>query len=223
RITGVPNESTVISATSSDGTGTKLGVPDKKKVTSEAYIILEWGSEQESEYSEEDQEMTDDEETDDKFIHIDEQVNDDEDEEMRNPEVEESGKDTTDVEINSLLDVKIQSEVPHIQSPYMLTIHVLVISEPVVPIPILETPSVAPSTTLLPPPSVSTIPLLRVVKMEKDMSELKKIDLSTKALATLKSQVPMVVDNYLGSKLGDALQKTLQKHSMQPAPESSKI
>ncbi|GJZ61872.1 hypothetical protein Tco_0618009 [Tanacetum coccineum] len=41
----------------------------------------------------------------------------------------------------------------------------------------------------------------------------------------------MVVDNYLGSKLGDALQKTLRehsadlihKHSVKPAPESSKI
>ncbi|GKC23642.1 hypothetical protein Tco_1025792 [Tanacetum coccineum] len=72
---------------------------------------------------------------------------------------------------------------------------------------------------------------LRVAKLEKDVSDLKKIDLSTEALATLKSQVPNVVDEYLGSKLGDTLQKTLQKHSvdliqthsMKPAPESSKI
>nr|GEZ17125.1 hypothetical protein [Tanacetum cinerariifolium] len=42
---------------------------------------------------------------------------------------------------------------------------------------------------------------------ENDLSELKKIDLSAEALATLKSQVPTVVDNYLGSKHGDALQK----------------
>ncbi|GJY91611.1 hypothetical protein Tco_0506807, partial [Tanacetum coccineum] len=39
-------------------------------------------------------------------------------------------KDTTNAEINSLLDIKIQSEVPHIQSPFVLTIHVLVIFEP---------------------------------------------------------------------------------------------
>nr|GFA12747.1 hypothetical protein [Tanacetum cinerariifolium] len=105
--------------------------------------------------------------------------------------------------------------------------------------PLQETPSVAPITTL-PPPSVSTIPLvllqtiapiptppiitkaptiipivlesdalsvvqLRVVKLEKDVSELKKIDHPTKALATLKSQVPMVVEHYLGSKIGDDL------------------
>ncbi|GKB14403.1 hypothetical protein Tco_0848326, partial [Tanacetum coccineum] len=68
-------------------------------------------------------------------------------------------KDTTDAEIKSLLDIKIQSEVPHIQSPYVLTIPVSVISEPSVLTSTLETPSVAPATTLLPPSSVSTIPL----------------------------------------------------------------
>ncbi|GJX80600.1 retrovirus-related pol polyprotein from transposon TNT 1-94 [Tanacetum coccineum] len=126
RIPGVPDESTFVSATSSEGTGTKPGVPDKEKVTSEANIILEWGSEQESEYSEEDQrddeevdwiysdesdqkkddddddksidlEKTDDEETDDEFLYSDEQVNDDEDEEMTNAEVEESGKGDAEI------------------------------------------------------------------------------------------------------------------------------
>ncbi|GJU86326.1 hypothetical protein Tco_1293872 [Tanacetum coccineum] len=101
-------------------------------------------------------------------------------------------KDTTDIEINSLLDIKIQSEVPHIQSLPVLTVPVSVISEPSVLTPIPETPSVAPATTLLPPPSVSTIPPLRVAKLEKDVSELKKIDHFAEALATLKSQVPML-------------------------------
>ncbi|GJX15275.1 hypothetical protein Tco_0207033 [Tanacetum coccineum] len=69
-------------------------------------------------------------------------------------------KDTTDAEINSLLDIKIQSEVPHIQSPYVLTIPVLVIFEPSILTSIPESASVAPTTTLLPPPSVSTTTLL---------------------------------------------------------------
>ncbi|GKA77015.1 retrovirus-related pol polyprotein from transposon TNT 1-94 [Tanacetum coccineum] len=134
-------------------------------------------------------------------------------------------KDTTDAEINSLLDIKIQSEVPPIQSPSVLTIPVSMISEPVVPTPIPITPLVAPVTTLLTHLSVSTIPpiphqtttpiptppittdaltittivpesdalfavQLRVAKLEKDVSELKKINHSAKALATLKSQVP---------------------------------
>ncbi|GJX85879.1 hypothetical protein Tco_0336653 [Tanacetum coccineum] len=306
---GVPDKSIVVLATSSKGTSTKPGVLDEEKVTSKANVILEWGSEQESEYSEEedndddDDEMIewvdmdeeeekkdddddksidleqtgdeetddefvhgeehvqdDDEETDDEFVHGDEYVNEDEDEEMTNAEVEESGngdeevtdatkvdagkteevkddskkaelpstssnllvssgfgdqflklssdtslisnvKDTTDAEINSLLDIKIQYEVPYIQFPFVLTVPILVISEPSVLTPIPETSSVAPTTNILPPSSVSTIPHLRVAKLAKGMSELKKMDHSTEALATLKSQVPTIFEHYLGSKI----------------------
>ncbi|GJU82904.1 hypothetical protein Tco_1285269 [Tanacetum coccineum] len=208
-VPGVPDESIAVFATSSEGTGTKLGVPNEEKVSTEEMVILECGSEQESEYSEEelseeeeidcidseeddekkddtdddksiDLEMTDDEETDDEVLQGNEQVNNDEDEEMTNAEVEESGnggeeedtdaakadvkktegtnddskkaelpptssilsisscfgdqflklsfdtsligiiKDTTDAEISSLLDIKIQFEVPHIQSSSVL-------------------------------------------------------------------------------------------------------
>ncbi|GKA78214.1 hypothetical protein Tco_0784751 [Tanacetum coccineum] len=41
-------------------------------------------------------------------------------------------KDTTDAKINSLLEVKIQSEVPHTQSPSLLSVHVSMISKPTV-------------------------------------------------------------------------------------------
>nr|GEW08429.1 hypothetical protein [Tanacetum cinerariifolium] len=188
---GVLDESTIIIATSSEGTGTKPGVLSEEKVTSEANVILEWGSKQE--------------------------INNDEDEKMTNAEVEESGnedkevtdaakvddgkteevkddakktelpptssilsvssgfsdqflklssdtsligtiKDTTYIEINSLLDIKIQSKVPHIQSPLVLTVPVFMISEPLALTPIPKTPLVAPATTLLPHPSISTIP-----------------------------------------------------------------
>ncbi|GKB82270.1 reverse transcriptase domain-containing protein, partial [Tanacetum coccineum] len=49
-------------------------------------------------------------------------------------------------------------------------------------------------------PSVQKIPL-RVAKLKKDVSELKKIDLSAEALAALKIQVPSIIDN-LDPKLG---------------------
>nr|GEU64227.1 hypothetical protein [Tanacetum cinerariifolium] len=196
-------------------------------------------------------------------------------------------KDNTYAEINSLLEVKIQFEVPHIQSPSILRVPISMISKPTVLTPVQETSSVAPVTTLplpsvfttprvpqqtttpiptppittetstitttvpksdtltfhlyiynkkttripIPPitidtPTITTVVLksdalyvakLRVAKLEKDMFELKKIDLFTEALAALKhkfkSSVPTVVDDYLGSKLGDALQKALQRHS----------
>ncbi|GJY53514.1 retrovirus-related pol polyprotein from transposon TNT 1-94 [Tanacetum coccineum] len=63
-IPGVPDESIIVSATSSEGTGTKLGVPNDENDITKENVILEWGSEQESEYSEEDQ--LDNEEKDDK-------------------------------------------------------------------------------------------------------------------------------------------------------------
>ncbi|GJY56745.1 putative reverse transcriptase domain-containing protein [Tanacetum coccineum] len=68
-----------------------------------------------------------------------------------------TAKDTTDAEINSLLDVQIQQEIPHIQSSSVLKVPVSVIYKPSVLTPIPETPSVAPVTTL-PPLFVSTIP-----------------------------------------------------------------
>ncbi|GJT72475.1 hypothetical protein Tco_1031761 [Tanacetum coccineum] len=48
---GVLDKSTIVPATSSEGTGTKLGVLDEEKVNFEANVILKWVPEQESEYS----------------------------------------------------------------------------------------------------------------------------------------------------------------------------
>ncbi|GJR15778.1 retrovirus-related pol polyprotein from transposon TNT 1-94 [Tanacetum coccineum] len=245
-IPGVADESTIVSATSSEGTDTKPGVPDEEKDITEENVILEWGSEQESEYSEEDQ--LDDEEKDDKEGDADDEgdghisdtkdtddeddetesdkdeiykykirVRKDKDEEMLNAEVEDSDKgdeevtdaakadaentlgvkddakktklpptssslfDTTDAEINSLLEVKIQSKVLHIQSPSMLKVPVFVISEP------------------------SVLTPLRVAKLEKDMSELKKIDLFAEALELKKHTTDLI-----------------QKYSLQKIPELPK-
>ncbi|GJV13772.1 hypothetical protein Tco_1355313 [Tanacetum coccineum] len=175
RIPGVPDESTVISATTSEGT-----VKDLNEEEDIDWIDFEENEEKKDDTDDDksiDLEMTNDEETDDEVLQGKEQVNDDEDEEILNAKVEDSGKgfgdqflklssdtslvgtvkDTTDAEISSLLDIKIQSEVLHIQSPSVLKVPVFVISEPSILTPVQETPSAAPVTTL-PPPSVSTIP-----------------------------------------------------------------
>ncbi|GJV12384.1 hypothetical protein Tco_1353925 [Tanacetum coccineum] len=73
--------------------------------------------------------------------------------------------------------------------------------------------------------SDSTIP-----DPKQDMSEVKKTDHSAAVLASIKSQVPTVVDKYLGTKLDDALLRNLERHtadliekySMLPGPESIK-
>ncbi|GKE12417.1 hypothetical protein Tco_1415968 [Tanacetum coccineum] len=272
---GVPNESAVVPATSSEEIATKPRVPDEEKVTSKDKVIVDYGSEQESEYSEEDQgddeevnwidsdedeEKKNDDDDDDKSINLerqtmkklmmnfDEQVNDGVDKEMTNAEVEDSGKgdaeisdvakadaekikeikddakraelpttssslsissgfgdqflklssdtslvgtvkDTTDVEINSLLDIKIQSELPLIHSPYAFNIPISLISEPSPPI-IADALTI---TTVVPESNALIDVKLRVGKLDKDVSELKKINLSAKALATLnKIQIPTI-------------------------------
>ncbi|GJY01585.1 hypothetical protein Tco_0359737 [Tanacetum coccineum] len=50
---------------------------------------------------------------------------------------------------------------------------------------------------------------IRVAKLEKDVSELKTVDHSSEALAVLQSQVSIVVDSYLDTKVGDVFQKEL--------------
>nr|GEZ12028.1 hypothetical protein [Tanacetum cinerariifolium] len=70
------------------------------------------------------------------------------------------------------------------------------------------TPIPTPTITIDAPTITTTVlesnPLtvveLKVAKLEKNVSELKNVDHSTVALAIVKSQVPSVVDNYLGSK-----------------------
>ncbi|GJY58978.1 hypothetical protein Tco_0458870 [Tanacetum coccineum] len=71
-------------------------------------------------------------------------------------------------------------------------------------------------------PSVNS----RVARLEQEMSEVKTADV----LASIRSQVPTAVDNYLGTKLDDALLKVLERHtadliekySVLPGPESVK-
>ncbi|GJX28272.1 hypothetical protein Tco_0236351 [Tanacetum coccineum] len=113
-------------------------------------------------------------------------------------------KDTTDADINSLLDIQIQQEVPHIQSPSILTIPVSMIPNPTVLSPIPEIPLVTPSTTLPPPPPVTNLTPIHSILLLKG------------------SQVPAAIDEYLGSSLGDALQKVLQKHTEELIQQSSK-
>ncbi|GJR89447.1 hypothetical protein Tco_0213458 [Tanacetum coccineum] len=349
RIPGVPDESTLAFAISSEVTSTKPGVSDEEKVTLEENVILEWGSKNESKHSEDSQLNSDEEEkkdndgdanhededddhisdiqdTDDEYAKTESndneiykykiQVYKDVDVEMVGAETvkreniekdemtnaakadvgktaEEKGdaelaendmtsnyqvkvsielplpssslsvssgfgthflnlssnvsligvlKDSLEAEISSLMDVHIQQETPQIQSLSVLKVPVSVILEtttlpPILEIPIetlvstaLSPPHVTPTisivhqiTTPIPTPPITTeaptsttavlesdvlsVVQLRVAKLEKDVFELKKIDHSAEALASLKSQVPTIVENYLGSKIGDDLQK----------------
>ncbi|GKB29040.1 hypothetical protein Tco_0868441 [Tanacetum coccineum] len=280
---GVPDESKVVSATSSKGTGIKPGVPDEEKDITKEKVILERGDKQDSEHSDDD---NDDVEKDDKDGDADDEGNDhisntqdaddedvetesdeediykykihvlkDEDEEMINAEVDDSDKGneeitdaakadaektseakddakktelppsssslsvSSDTNVSSLLNIPIQQETPQTQSPSVQKVTVLMIP---------ETTNLPPIPEILTETPVSTTQ--RLAKLEKDVSELKTVDHSTKALAFLKSQVPTVVDSYLDTKVRDVFQKELQKYmanlihkySLQHLPELTK-
>ncbi|GJT38613.1 retrovirus-related pol polyprotein from transposon TNT 1-94 [Tanacetum coccineum] len=132
KLKGVPVESTITPTTSSEGTGTEPGVLDEETITSEAIsdVILDWGSEQESEYSKEGDDdeniewvdtneeeekndddddksinlkKTDNKETNDEFVHNEENVQDDDEE---TDDDDEEITDTTNVDAEKTEVVK---------------------------------------------------------------------------------------------------------------------
>nr|GEW24658.1 putative reverse transcriptase domain-containing protein [Tanacetum cinerariifolium] len=141
--------------------------------------------------------------TDGVFVYGIKQVNKDEDEQITQDKVEESRKDdeeNTDAaktgakKIEEIKDDVKKAEFPPTSSSFFVS------SAPIPTQPITtEAPTI---TTDVPESDALIIVKLRVTKLEKDVFELKKIDHSAEALATLKSQVPNVVEHYLGSKSG---------------------
>ncbi|GJS82781.1 hypothetical protein Tco_0749322 [Tanacetum coccineum] len=254
---GVPDESIVVSASSSEGTGTKPGVPDEEKDIIEEKVILEWGDKQDIAFSDDD---NDDVEKDDKDGDADDEgddhVNDTQDaDDERSRELESDNEDITRYKDSWSCkgwDVKCKDvEVEETdKGEEKVTDATKEEAEKT-----LEAKDDTKKTEL--PPSSSSLSVSSgfgdqflklssdsslvstvkdsadadvIAKLEKDVSELKTVDHSTEALAILKSQVPSVVDNYLGSKVGDVFQKELKKHttdliqkySLQQFSESSK-
>ncbi|GJS37801.1 hypothetical protein Tco_0536183 [Tanacetum coccineum] len=121
----------------------------------------------------------------------------------------------------------------------------VVMSAPPVNAPVINISSPTPSSQVNTPPIntetttiITTLPKitpfialqLRVAKLEQDMSEVKKTNHSAAILASIQSQVPTVIEKYLGTKIDAALLKALERHtadlvekySVLPALESSK-
>nr|GEX49914.1 hypothetical protein [Tanacetum cinerariifolium] len=280
---GVPNEFTVVLTTSRSKQESGYTEEEDDDETIEwVDIDEEEEKKDDNNYKSIDLEQTNNEETDDEFMH----VNKDKDEEMTNDEVEEyengdeeitytakvdarktkevkddakkaklpptsssllislgfgdqflkllsdtsligTIKDTTDAEINSLLDNKIQYEVPHIQYPLILIVPVLVIYEPSLLTLIPETPLVATATTLLPHPSVSTIPPILL----QTTTPIPTPPITTKAptITTVVSKFDafIVVQLRVVKLEKDVLHRhtadLIQKYFVKPAPKPSKI
>ncbi|GJZ37111.1 copia protein, partial [Tanacetum coccineum] len=285
---GVLDESTDIFATSSEGTSAKPGVLDEENDITEEKVILEWGDEQDSEFSDDDNDDvkkddkdgdandegddhvsdTQDADDEDDETESDEdeiykykiRVRKDEDVEMKDAEVEESDKgeekvtDAAKEEAEKTSEAKDdtkKTELPPSSSslsvPSGFGDQFLKLSSDSslvstvkdsadtnqTPTPILTQPIITDAPTIMtaiPESDALSVVELRVAKLEKDVSKLKTVDHSSEALVVLQSQVPIVVDSYLDTKVGDIFQKELQKHmtylihkySLQHLPELTK-
>ncbi|GJR72890.1 hypothetical protein Tco_0085255 [Tanacetum coccineum] len=194
---GVPDESTVVSATSHKGTGTNQGFYIRKSDTQDT--------------DDEDDETESDE---DKIYKYKIRVRKYKDEEMLNTEVEDSRKGDAEVSDAAKADAEKteeakddskKAELPPTSSSLSISSgfddQFLKLSSDTSLVGTVKDTTDAEISLLL---DIKIQSELRVVKLEKDVSELKKIDHSEKALATLKSQVPI-------------------KYSVKPAFELSKI
>nr|GEV28502.1 hypothetical protein [Tanacetum cinerariifolium] len=191
---GVPNESIGILSTSSEGTGTKPGVLDEEKGTStaKADVILDWGSEEESEYY---ATKTNVEKT--------EELKDDNTKARLPPTSFNLSVSSGFVGLSlSMLNVPI-SMIPELSilppifkttttsSPVISTItHVLQQQSTPIPTPPI---TIEALTFIIAVPKTLTIITtafndvqLRVADLEKDVMELKKVDLSTEILTTIR-------------------------------------
>ncbi|GJZ84609.1 hypothetical protein Tco_0649948 [Tanacetum coccineum] len=219
---------------SHEGTGRKPGVPDESTVVSATSSANDEDAETESDtdeiykYKIHVHKDVDVEMTEPKTVKHEKK----EKEEMTDaakPDVEKTTKEEGDAEkvVGTSFPVKEATEFP-LPSSSFVPISVILETINLPPIPKILTETLV--FIAVSSPQVTPI-ILRVENLEKDVFELKKIDISDEAFVTLKTHVLTVVDNYLESKVGDVFQKELQKHttdliqkySLMQVPESSKI
>nr|GEY00775.1 hypothetical protein [Tanacetum cinerariifolium] len=249
---GVPDESIVVLITSSGRAGTKPGVPDEVQCNLQlklmSYLIgdmkkivnilrknadeeVEWLYSDEEEEKKDnasddrsiDLEKTNDEETDEEFLHSDEEIT-----VTSKADVGKTEEVKDDNKKAKLPPSSFSLSIPHIQSPSIVTAPVSVILEPIVISPIPEIPIETFAITIPPPLSVTSIilviqqqstpiptppittvalvvttildPLLviiqRVYVIEKDIQELKEVDHTTTLLASLRSEIQLAQVDY---------------------------
>ncbi|GJZ43565.1 hypothetical protein Tco_0590820 [Tanacetum coccineum] len=195
----VPDESRVVSATSSEETGTKPRVLDEDKDITEETVILEWGDEQDSEYSDDDNDDAEKDEKDgDADDEGDDHVRDTQDADDEDVETESDEDDIYKYKIRMCKDEDEEMKDAEVKG-----------SDKVIP----ETTNLPPIPEIIPETPVTTTNLhLKVAKLEKDVFELKTGGHSSVALAVLQSYVPTVVDSYLDTKVEDVFEKELQRH-----------
>ncbi|GJY38269.1 hypothetical protein Tco_0424633 [Tanacetum coccineum] len=136
----------------------------------------------------------------------------------------------TDNEIASLMDTHVRHEEPSSQTSSLFTVPITVIPEitstftTTIPPPHLFFNPLPQQATPTPTPTTSEVttsfPALpdflsvfrfndRVTNLERDLSEMKKVDQYAQAI----SSIPTIVDRYIAKKQGEAIQKAIKSHT----------
>ncbi|GJS29255.1 hypothetical protein Tco_0489875 [Tanacetum coccineum] len=149
---------------------------------------------------------------------------------------------STNTEIISMMDIKVQHEDPSSQTSPLLIVPVSVITEflaapaitipppipPFIPLPQQSTPIPTPttteatiSTTSAPDSSTLTAIHQRLSDLENEVKTLRNVDHNSAIHAAIKSEVPTIVKEYLGTSLDDTLHKVIQRHTAELIKEHS--
>nr|GEV49757.1 hypothetical protein [Tanacetum cinerariifolium] len=142
-------------------------------------------------------EKTDDEEADGEFMQ------DDVDKEMKDVEDAESGNGDEEITNTTKADAEKTKEVKDDNKKAELPLSSSSLSVSSGFDPTRDTTDPVSINPHYPLPAISQI----VSVMEKDVQEIKVVDHTILLLASLRSKIPLAVNAYLGSSLGDALQK----------------
>ncbi|GJZ68648.1 hypothetical protein Tco_0631888 [Tanacetum coccineum] len=227
----------IISATLSEGIGTKPRVPDEGKVITEDKVLLEWGDEDDDDDDDldmDDNDGNDDDKGDDQDAD-DENEETDDDDDIYKYKIRDDAKKIEIPLSNSSLSVSLgfgdqflklsfDSSLASTVKDSVDTDIISSIQQTKTPIPTPPTTTKAPTiTTAISGSNALTTIELRVAKFEKDVSELKTVDHSSEALYVLQSYVPPFVDSYLDSKLTKKSTPTTKQESEKSPPDILKI
>ncbi|GJZ39475.1 hypothetical protein Tco_0586038 [Tanacetum coccineum] len=208
----VPDEPKGKSIDTNEGTGLKPGVPNVSKADSSESKYESWGDSDDDDDQQSDDESTEsnDDKNDEEYECINKEMYDDVNVELKDaePAKEENGDEemTRAENVNvehEEVSQELQTEVP-LQSSFIAFDYATKF---------LNFDNIPSGETKI--ISMMDIKVQHedpISDLEKEVKELKNVDHSSALRATIKSEVLVVVKEYLGTSINDALYKVLQKH-----------
>ncbi|GKE33104.1 hypothetical protein Tco_1452426, partial [Tanacetum coccineum] len=198
-----------------------LGVPDVSKADSSDSEYESWrvsDDDDDDDQQDDDYVPTDDDVDDEEYDHINKEMYDDVNVELKDAELDDEGKGDKEMtnadKVNAKLEeVNQEFASAQVQDEAQAT-------TTAAPAQVASSSLSVSSNYVLESETLSAIHL-RVSDLEKEVQELKQVDHSTSLLATIKSEVPTAIKEYLGTSLEDALYKALQIHTAEFIKEHS--